>query len=103
MKFLTLIASSLACCISPLLFLQACKEASPDEGSQQTEEISDTANKICPISGKPIDGKTAFNHNNTRIHFCSPTCAITFAENIDRPKTEKGSEQDVSASSEQTI
>lgn len=41
--------------------------------------IVDVGNKICPVSGQAVDGKTFTEYNGKRYGFCCAMCPATFA------------------------
>ena len=40
-----------------------------------TEETRHRWNTECPISGRPVDAASYFEHEGTRVYFCNPHCA----------------------------
>ena len=74
----------------------------PNEG-----RIVDLKNTKCPISGGPIDGKTALVYNGSKVHFCCPDCIAKFSKDPEvylkklqqgMPQTEASAAAEASAS-----
>ncbi len=41
----------------------------------------------CPVTGKPVDGKTSIEHNGEKVYFFCPKCVAKFKEDPGKYKT----------------
>jgi YHS domain-containing protein len=41
----------------------------------------------CPVTGKPVDGKTSIEHNGEKVNFCCPKCVDKFQKDPSKYKT----------------
>ena len=50
--------------------------------NQQTLNIEDAINEICPWSGKPISADSLTLYNGAVVGFCNPDCRDKFAKAV---------------------
>jgi len=78
------IVKSFAATVIAGLFITNVARAVPEEtsGSAHREEraIIDVGNKICPLTGENVDGKTFYVYKGKRYGVCCPECAENFAK-----------------------
>jgi hypothetical protein len=46
--------------------------------------VVDVGNKICPVTGRPVDGKTFYKYNSRRYGFCCKECIETFIGDLEK-------------------
>jgi len=54
---------------------EAVKKSS---ASMEASSVADEGNKMCPVTGQKIDGKSFFEYNGKRYGLCCSMCADTF-------------------------
>lgn len=78
------LGKSFAAIVIAGLFIATAVHAAPEEtaGSAQQEApaIVDVGNKICPLTGENVDGKSFYVYKGRRYGVCCPECAVSFAE-----------------------
>jgi len=68
-------------------------EAKPDKYAakvaDQREKLKDRpkVQVTCPISGKPVDGKTTITHDGETVGFCCPKCPDAFSKDPGKYKS----------------
>jgi hypothetical protein len=55
-----------------ITLLTACE--STEEAATQPATAMGAINDTCPVSGKPIDGKTMATYHGVSVGFCCPNC-----------------------------
>lgn len=53
-------------------------EGKADASKQAGSAVAYVNNKVCPVSGDPVDGKHFFEYSGKRYGLCCPMCAATF-------------------------
>ena len=64
------------------LLISGAAHAASDTAVSVTEQkkaaVVDVGNKVCPVTGEPVDGKTFYEYNGKRYGFCCSGCIATF-------------------------
>lgn len=68
----------LAASLSPAAF------AAPAGVEPAASSSSDVGNKICPVSGEAVSGKTFVEHEGKRYGLCCRACALKFKNNPEK-------------------
>lgn len=72
------------------LLASGCKEPSsqapaPGGGkSENTPEAAAPAQKLCPVTGDPIDPKIYIDYQGRRVYFCCEMCPATFKKDPEK-------------------
>jgi YHS domain-containing protein len=72
------------------LLASGCKEPSsqapaPGTGkSENTPEATAPAQKLCPVTGDPIDPKIYVDYQGRRVYFCCEMCPATFKKDPEK-------------------
>jgi len=73
------------------LFTPEAVYAAPEEAAgsaqQEASAVVDVGNKICPLTGENVDGKTFYVYKGKRYGLCCPQCGDNFAKD---PETYAG-------------
>ena len=66
------------------MFMAEMAYAAPEEAGgttkQEAQTIVDVGNKICPLTGENVDGKTFYVYKGKRYGVCCPECGKNFAQ-----------------------
>ena len=66
------------------LLIASAAYAAPEEATvsstQEASDIIDVGNKICPLTGENVDGKTFYVYKGRRYGVCCPECGANFAQ-----------------------
>jgi YHS domain-containing protein len=49
-------------------------------GAPNAETIVDVGNKLCPVTGQPVDGVSSYVYNGKKYNFCCAMCPGVFAK-----------------------
>lgn len=61
----------------------AASEDASGSVQQEASAITDVGNKICPLTGEPVDGKTYAEYKGRRYGLCCPECGSNFWQDPD--------------------
>ena len=79
------IVRSFAAIIVAGLFIAGAVHAMPEEAAgsakQEASAVVDVGNKICPLTGENVDGKSFYVYKGRRYGLCCQQCADNFAQN----------------------
>jgi YHS domain-containing protein len=54
-------------------------------GHEKHKEMAvDTMQKVCPVSGRPIDREIWTEYKGKKVYFCSPACKAEFEKNPEK-------------------
>lgn len=68
-------------------FAMSCDMTSHNDSGQayaQGTEAANLDNKICPVSGDKVDGKTTYEYKGKTYNFCCPACIDEFRKNPEK-------------------
>lgn len=51
-----------------------------DRKTEKEKPALDLKNKVCPMSGEAVDGKTSIEYNGMMVHFCCEDCSEAFVK-----------------------
>ena len=72
--------------IVSVVFLAAAVSVSAAEKAEGSADmvkaatIVDAGNKICPVTGEPVDGVSSYVYNGKKYNFCCGMCPAVFAK-----------------------
>jgi len=62
----------------------AASAAEKSTAGQKETAIVDVGNKICPVTGAKVDGKTTYVYKGKRYNLCCPMCPAMFASDPEK-------------------
>ena len=90
-----IIITIVAVIIAAGLYISGVTYAAPSYAEREGSAIVDADNKICPVTGEKVDGKTTYVYNGKRYNLCCPMCPGIFAN--DPVKYSKVADKEVAA------
>ena len=71
-----------------VIFVSGALHAATDNDASSTGQkkatVVDVGNKLCPVTGQPVDGKTFYKYNRKRYGFCCPMCPEIFRDDLEK-------------------